>query len=367
MRVGLIALGPISADTGGRTYLTELLGPLSEQPGLELEVHLSDSEFELPPACERIVHRIPHRAGPLGRILGELWLADRLSRDGVDVLLAPFNFLPATWRGPSVAIEHNVLALRPEHVTRLRAWYRPRALGLTLRRATEVVAVSAYLRELLLDAFPSLDPDRVHVAPAGVLTTLLQLAPRRVPRDGLLVLCVGALWPYKRIDQAIAAFAAASLDLEGAELIVAGPGDESARRELAALAARLGVAERVRFAGNLPHARLADLYASADALLFLSEIESFGLPVLEAMALGLPVIARRIGGVAEIGGDAPIWLEDGAGVAEIAALLRQLLASPGAAEDRRRAGLEQAGRFRWETTARRIAESLRRAGNASAA
>lgn len=359
MKVAVLVVGRI--DTGGRTYLAELLGPLSSQPGLEFEVHLSDPEFEVPESCQRVLHRVPHRAGPAVRILAGLWIARRLSRAGYDVLLAPFNFMPATWRGPCVVIEHSVLAIRPAHTSLLRAWYRRRALALTLRRATEVVAVSAYLRELLLEHFPSLDPALVHVAPAGVPTGLLRPALPRVSPPCVRVLCIGALWPHKRIDQAVAAFARASRGLERAELVIAGPGARSARRDLEALALRLGVRERVRFVGNVPHQRLAELYASADALLFLSETESFGLPVLEAMALGLPVIARRVGGVAEVGGDGPLWVENDAGVTEIADLLQRLVTTPQLAEERRRAGLEQARRFEWRPAAVQVAECLGRA------
>jgi glycosyltransferase involved in cell wall biosynthesis len=303
--------------------------------------------------------------GPLARILGELWLAYRFSRDRFDVLLAPFNFVPPTWPGPSVVIEHNVLAVRPEHVTRLRAWYRPRALSASLRRATEVIVVSAYLREMLLQHFPWLDPATVHVVPTGVPRKLMELAPPRRSRQHIRVLCVGALWPYKRLDQAIGAFAEACRDLEGAELLIVGPGERSVHRELTSLAASLDVAEKVRFIGNIQHERLADLYVSSDALLFLSEIESFGLPVLEAMALGVPVVARKIGGVAEVGGDAPVWIRNGSGVTEIAELLRALLTSAEFAEERRRAGLEQSTRFEWDTAARQIAESLMRAAASS--
>src|SRR2546421_4680229 len=109
MRVAVVALGAVSRDTGGRTYLAELLGPLGDNPGLDVEVHVADPEFAVPSSCRAIRHDYavpPERAR---RIAAEAWLASRLGR--ADVLLAPFNYLPATWRGPSVVVHHNTFAL----------------------------------------------------------------------------------------------------------------------------------------------------------------------------------------------------------------------------------------------------------------
>ena len=109
MRVAVLWLGRVSEDTAGRTYLTELLGPLSREPGLSVDVHLGDPHFDVPAGCRVVQHRVPRQLGSLGRVLAEPLVAARRLR-GYDVLLAPFNNVPPGWRGPVVVVQHNVLA-----------------------------------------------------------------------------------------------------------------------------------------------------------------------------------------------------------------------------------------------------------------
>src|SRR5438105_6726984 len=216
MRVAVLWLGNVSGDTAGRTYLTELLGPLGRLPGLDVDVHLADSEFAVPESCRAFRHALPLPPGPAARIAAEPLVAASLARRGYDVLLAPFNFLPPGWRGPSVVVEHNVLGFSapvrlPGRFSRLRAVYRPRATRWSLRHATRTIAVSSYLRRLLLERFSFLEPEHVHVAPYGVSRQLLESAAgARVSDSRPDVLVVSALWPYKRVDQAIRVFAAAT-------------------------------------------------------------------------------------------------------------------------------------------------------------
>lgn|GEM_PF-3462356 len=368
--MAVLWLGRISRDTAGRTYLTELLGPLGRQPGLDIDVHVGDPEFEVPASCRAVRHRVPYALGPLGRILAEPIVAAQLTLARYDVLLAPLNFLPPLWRGPSVLVQHNVLAFGDSlrvHLSRLRALYRPRALARSLRRATETIAISRYLRDLLLAQFPDLDSAHVRVVPYGVSTALVASAQEAPARTGPpTVLVVSALWPYKRVDQALRAFAMA-IDGKDAALLIAGPAPESRRIPLEVLASDLGIRERVRFLGNVPHRRLGALYASADVLLYPSDIESFGLPLVEAMMVGVPVIAKRIPGLLEVGGDGPLWVDADATDDDVAAALTQILDDPELRAERVAAGRERVGSFTWERVAQETAQALRDAAAAAAA
>ncbi len=361
-KVAILALGSISTDTAGRTYLSGLLGPLGDEPGLEVTVHLADPDFAVPDSCRVRRHSLPPAPDPVRKVLGEAWVARRLSREGYDVLLAPLNFLPVTWHGAAVVVEHNILSFEKRihgQSLGLRSWYRPRALKATLERATEIVAVSSYLRGLLLEHFPALDPARVHVVPYAVSAQLARShAPQTQPRQGLRVLVVAALWPYKRIDQAIQSFAAAAPRLPGSILEIAGPAPKRPRAELEALAARLGVGKRVRFLGNLTHEQLAERYSRADVLLQLSEIEAFGVTIMEAMALGVPIVARPIEGLVEVGGDVPVWIDPSAGPDEIGAVLERVLSDPELRARRRAAGIERAKEFDGTRVAHLIAATL---------
>jgi glycosyltransferase involved in cell wall biosynthesis len=363
MRVAVLWLGEISRDTGGRTYLTELLGPLGSQPGLDVDVHLADAAFLVPQTCRAVQHRMPRRFRSGARILAESIVAARLNGH-YDVLLAPFNNLPLTWRGPSVVGQHNVLAFG-EHLRKVAPWsralYRPLALRHSLRRATRTIAVSEYLRRLLLEAFPWADGSRVHVVHCGAPPPA-EVSPRAHPSGRPQLLAVSALWPYKRIDQAVRALSEILPDYPEAQLTVAGPAAGEERTRLERLALKYGVAGRVHFLGNVDHRRLVQLYRDSNVLLYLSEIESFGLPVLEAMQLGIPVVARRIEALAEIGGAGPAWVPPDASHDDVAAAIRRVLDDAGFRAARIQAGHEQASRFTWTRTAEETAAVLRAAG-----
>src|SRR3954447_845204 len=169
-KVALLTLLDVSNDTGGRTYLSEIVPHLAAHDGIELTVHLGDPHFELPDACRIVRHRTPSRGGAYGRIAAEAAVARRIARAGSDILLAPFNYLPYGWSGPSVVVEQSLLSFGDRlggEFSPVTALYRSRALTRSVRRASEVVAVSEYLRGLLLQRFPSLEPAKVHVVPLG--------------------------------------------------------------------------------------------------------------------------------------------------------------------------------------------------------
>jgi glycosyltransferase involved in cell wall biosynthesis len=194
------------------------------------------------------------------------------------------------------------------------------------RRADASITVCQALKDVLLDlGVPS---DEVTVVRNGVDTAMfrpLDRAPARAALgvSGRVIASVGYLIPRKGHDLIIAALP----DLPGTTLLIAGEGPERSRLE--AQAARLGVAERVRFLGALPHAELPRVYSAADALVLASSREGYPNVLLEALACGTPVAATRVWGSPEIV-DRP---EAGRLVPErtpgaIAATLRALLDAP---------------------------------------
>jgi glycosyltransferase involved in cell wall biosynthesis len=196
------------------------------------------------------------------------------------------------------------------------------------RRTAHLLAVSERTKRDLVELY-GIEPGRITVTPHGVDPAF---APNgRGP--GSYVLFVGAI--QERKDPLAAAAAAAEV---GLPLVVAGPRkDAGLARELT----RLGVDLR----GYVAKEELADLYRGAVCLVLPSRYEGFGLPVLEAMACGTPVVAAPDPALREVCGEAAIY----ATRAGLAAAIRQALAERGA---RRAAGLERAGRFSWEETAR---------------
>ena len=160
------------------------------------------------------------------------------------------------------------------------------------------------------------------------------------------MLYVGRCDPYKNVPGLVEAFA--RLVREGgvkARLRIVGSPD-ARYPEAGETARRLGVADRVEWSGYLDEEGLLKAYQEADVLALLSRYEGFGLPVLEAMACGTPVVCSNAASLPEVAGTAARLVEP-EDVAGAAAALREVLANPETAARLRAAGLEQAQKFSW--------------------
>lgn len=203
-------------------------------------------------------------------------------------------FERAHWRGLTGRTLERFQDERGVRIGVLR-WARDRELA----AAATIVCPSAWLRDLVVGW--GVRPGRVEVLPHAVSVPPLESREelrRRYRVDGPTLVLAGRLVPQKALDVALRAIEA----VEGVSLVVAGDGPERSRAE--ALAAELGLGERVRFLGAQPRAAVFELFRAADAALLSSSWESFGLVVVEALAAGTPVIAAAVGGVVEV-------LEDG--------------------------------------------------------
>jgi glycosyltransferase involved in cell wall biosynthesis len=212
----------------------------------------------------------------------------------------------------------------------------------SVRRADRVLAVSEQTKRDLIERY-RIDDDKVVVTPNGVDEAFRPAGPARDGRPYLLF--VGALQPRKDPLAAIEALSLADSELG---LVMVGP-DKGAAAEARRAVARLGLSSRVEFAGHVEKPDLAALYRGAEALVFPSRYEGFGLPVLEAMASGTPVVATSAGAIPEVAGDAAVLVGPGDPVALAGGIERAL-----ADRDRLvRAGLERAQLYSWTETARR--------------
>jgi glycosyltransferase involved in cell wall biosynthesis len=293
------------------------------------------------------------------RLLWSLWHAPRdLRRRPVDVFHGVTGFeLPG--RGPwaLVTTVHDLVPLRlPALVPARHRWAVRCFLGGALRRARRVIAVSEVTRAELLARY-RMPPARVVVIPEAP-------APHFAPppahaltavrtRYGLArpyVLFVGLLEPKKNLGVLLDAIARLRRGgaWGGTELVVVGApgwGPDPAARVHA-----LGLDGTVRFVGAVPDTDLPVLYGGALAFAFPSLWEGFGLPALEAMAAGAPVIASNRGALPEVTGGAALLTEPA--VEPLADALGELLADPATRERLRAAGLARAAQFSWERTAR---------------
>jgi glycosyltransferase involved in cell wall biosynthesis len=215
------------------------------------------------------------------------------------------------------------------------------------RRAARVLAISEVTKRDLIELY-GIPEQKIVVTPlaADPLYTPEGPAPDGEP----YALFVGALQPRKEPVTAIEAMSL--LGVEAPRLVLVGP-DKGGRADAESAAHRLGVDVQLR--GHVERGELAALYRGAECLVFPSRYEGFGLPMLEAMASGTPVVATTAGALPEVAGDAAVLVEPGDAVALAGGIERAL-----ADRDRlRAAGLERAARFSWAETARRTLEVYR--------
>jgi teichuronic acid biosynthesis glycosyltransferase TuaC len=191
-----------------------------------------------------------------------------------------------------------VITARGSDITQLAHFPGPRRMIRdAIRRADAMISVSAALGAALVELGAS--PERVHVLRNGIDTQMFRPADRVLSRgvlgvSGHVLVSVGALIERKGHDRTIAALP----HLPGYSLIIAGQGPE--REALLALAQRLGVGDRVRLLGAIPHPLLPELFSAADASVLSSSREGWANVLLESMACGTPVVASNIPGNPEV-------------------------------------------------------------------
>jgi glycosyltransferase involved in cell wall biosynthesis len=163
------------------------------------------------------------------------------------------------------------------------------------------------------------------------------------------VLFVSSMWPYKNCDGLLRAWAKARGELGDRQLAVVGPvRDEKYGALLHSLTAELGIAEDVVFVGGVPLEETVRFDQAADVFVYPSFNETFGLPILEAMACGCPVVTSDTSAMPETAGGAAVLSDPG----DPASIARAILQAVGPERDRlREAGLRRAGQFTWGATA----------------
>jgi glycosyltransferase involved in cell wall biosynthesis len=303
----------------------------------------------------RPLHEEPVAAGKYG--LAEHWRVPAAARAvGATLLHEPHYTLPILWRGPSVVTIHDLIHLKfPQFFPPGADLYARYMAGEAVRRAHVVCADSECTRRDILEQFGA-SPSRVRVTPLGVSPAFTPAAAsecdafraaRHLPSG--FVLYVGARRRHKNLVLLLRAWA--TLPATQRPPLVLGGSAWSPDDPLAREADALGVGGSVHFAGEpRDDHELQLLYASASLLVQPSLYEGFGLPPVEAMACGTPVLSSDAGSLAEVVGDAASTLpprDPDAWAAEVLALLGDTVRR----ETLVARGLARAATYRWERTA----------------
>jgi glycosyltransferase involved in cell wall biosynthesis len=329
LRVG-IDVSPLALTRAGTArHIRSLLERLEDEPGLDLlRYGLGGSSRALVPARD------------LGWYLAAL--PARARRDGADVLHCPTHRAPVRSSVPLVVTFHDLAVLR--HPETFNAWTRAYSrvtLPRVAKAARRVIAVSEFTKRELLELL-AVPEDKVRVIPNAVGPPF---QAEGEAAEGDYVLAVSTLEPRKNLPRLVEGFQRARLN--GCRLVVAGMRGWG----------NVSVDGEVTWLGFVADDELARLYRGARAVAYVPLYEGFGLPLLEAMACGAPVLAARNEAAEEVAGEAAVLVDPldpdaiAAGIAE--AVDRR--------EELRERGLERARAFDWGEVARATAEVYREA------
>lgn len=299
-----------------------------------------------------------------------------------DVLFSPFGQIPLGWRGKSVVTVHDLAIYEhPEWFPSQQSFATRVVVPNSLERASQIIAVSSATQQKLHELMPA-TAGNVHVVPEGVdlseaYAALSQVdsASTRFPFDRDFVLFLGTVEPRKNLLNAFRAFHAflESRPEQASQVrfIVAGKKGWHTREieeELVAINHAWKDAEPdgvIQLLGPVTEEEKWNLLARATCLLYPSWDEGFGLPLLEAMAVGTPVIASNRGALPEVGGDAAVYV-DPEDIEAMSFALIQCLLVPEGVREIRELGIQRAAEFSWERAAQetlKILEEVARSKN----
>ena len=364
-RVAVDATAVPARLTGAGVYVARVLAELAARDDLELEAFCAPSSAGALAAPGLRLR--PVRLAGAGRPARIAWtqlLAGRAARRAGAGLLHGVHYeLPLRSRLPQVVTVHDLTLLtHPEWHEASKVRYFGWAMRRAVASATRVLCVSATTAADLTERL-GVPSDRVDVTPLGTdlrPATDAQVAEvrRRLGLDGPYLLGLGTVEPRKDLPTLVRAFAALAAELPH-RLVLAGLAGWGAG-ELEAAVAASGVADRILVTGYVADADKAALLTGADVFAYPSRYEGFGLPVLEAMACGTPVVTTTGGSLPEVAGDAATLIDPGDEDA-LAAAIAKLATDPAARQDAAARGLARAATFTWKRCADLTATAYARA------
>ncbi len=344
--------------TGIGRYLFEVLRAAS-QDGWDVIVY---ADRPLPDALAQPGIHVQVLIAPWTPWWDQVSLPRRLAKDRVSVFLSPYYKGPLQASCPVVLTIHDLMFIQYLG----RPWFVYDTVMTALARryaaaAAAIVADSEYTKRSIVGRL-GVEAGKVTVIPVAVgpeftPQAITEAVRRRYGIAGAYLLSVGNFLPHKNLPRLLEAYARLSEPLRRTHRLVLAGGDRGRQAELGREVARLGIEGRVVFPGMIAEADLPGLYGGCALFVLPSLAEGFGLPALEAMACGAPVVASNRAAIPEVVGDAALLVNSNDPVAMASAMERVLSSEPFAEELRQR-GLIRAKEFMPDRTAGRVLHLL---------
>jgi glycosyltransferase involved in cell wall biosynthesis len=295
-----------------------------------------------------------------------------LRQHGIDVLLATCNVMPLHAPCPTVVVVRSLqYFVFPLNFSRLRLLYLRTIVPRSLRKASAVIVVSESTRADVI-RYMRIAPEKIHVVYHGLTERFrdahlqrgdaaVATAGERYSGGAPYLVAISTLYRFKNYERLIRAFAQVKRETGlPHRLLIVGSDADVTRAELMRLAEHLGIGDAVCCPGGLPHHEVLPLYLGAEMMCYPSLYETFGHPLVEAMASGCPALIANCSSLPEIAAGAaevvnPYQVES------IAAGMRRLLTDPQRREELRQRGIARVRHFSWEQTARQTLDILQHA------
>ena len=298
--------------------------------------------------------------GGLNLVLEQIKFQNWARKDRLDVFWSPRHHLPLLLRSiPCVlSIHYCTWRLYPDTM-QLRGLTAERLLTpASLQLATRIIAVSQATASDLVSLYPKLQPKIDVVYEASSLHPNEPSSEIRPP----YMLFVGTLEPRKNLQRCLEALAKLQMEnFESPRLVIAG-GQGWRMEPLDRSVTALGLEQQVEYVGSADDNELSALYAGCNFLLFPSLYEGFGLPIIEALSFGKPVITSNVSSMPEVAGEAAL-LVDPQSVDDIAEAIKRLITDRALYDTLAAKAIPQAAKFSWDRAAQQTLEIIERAGS----
>lgn len=368
VRVGILTFACDAGRSGIGQYLIHLLREFPKiAPNVEFEIIGLEGELDvfLPQKHDYVTHALSARwKTPILNILWQnIVLPWFCRRRGYDALFLPAanRRLPVWLPCPSVGTVHDFSSI---HIAGkydpLRDFYIKRVLPFLVRRLTRVISVSECTKEDIV-RYAHVPPDRIAVIPHGVDHDTYcprdkagaqgKVCPKYGIRAPYILYISRIEHPGKNHVRLIRAFSQLKKDTDLPHQLVLAGSDWTRADEVHKEAENSGLGENIRFAGFVDGSDLPDLYCGADLFVFPSLFEGFGMPILEAMACGVPVACSNVSSLPEVAGEAAAFF-DPCDEWAIASSMFELLARQSLSDTLAESGLRLAHRYTWITSAK---------------